>query len=372
MDKHLHIICLTVPYPVDYGGVFDLFYKLPALKQEGVKIHLHCFDYGRGQQKELNKYCESVHYYQRSQYSLFNQVPYIVASRKNEALFSNLLQDEHPILMEGIHCTALLNEPRFSNRKCFVRLHNVEFEYYRDLSTVTRSFFKKIYLKRESRLLKKYESSIANKAVFFSVTEKDATTYRNEFNCKNIVHLPLFLPKWNVDAKEGVGNYCLYQGDLSVAANSKMAEWLIRHIFSSTQISLKVAGKKPSSHLSKLVDKFDNVSLVADPSEEQMQELIRNAHINIIPSTSNTGIKLKLLNALFNGRHCLVNNTTVEGTGFESFCHIANTAEHMKDLVSQLYHQPFRADELQERSVILQQAFNNETNAKELVKLIWD
>lgn len=371
MDKHLHIICLTVPYPVDYGGVFDLFYKLPALQQQGIKIHLHCFDYGRGQQEELEKYCESVHYYHRSPYSLFNQVPYIVASRKNEALLSNLLRDEHPILMEGIHCTALLNDPRFSNRKCFVRLHNVEFEYYRDLSLVTGSFFKKLYLKRESRLLKKYENSIANKAAFFSVTGKDAATYRKEFNCKNIVHIPLFLPDWNVDAKEGVGSYCLYQGDLSVAANSKMAEWLIRNVFSSTQISLKIAGKKPSSYLHQLVDKFENVLLVADPSEEQMQQLISNAHINIIPSTSNTGIKLKLLNALFNGRHCLVNTATVEGTGFESLCHIANTSEHMKDLVSQLYHQPFRADELQERRVILQKAFNNEKNAKELMKLIW-
>jgi hypothetical protein len=50
MTRHLHIICLNVPFPVDYGGVFDLFYKLPALHDQGVKIHLHCFEYGRGEQ----------------------------------------------------------------------------------------------------------------------------------------------------------------------------------------------------------------------------------------------------------------------------------------------------------------------------------
>ena len=49
-EKHLHIVCLDVPYPVDYGGVFDLFYKIKALSEAGVKIHLHCFEYGRGQQ----------------------------------------------------------------------------------------------------------------------------------------------------------------------------------------------------------------------------------------------------------------------------------------------------------------------------------
>ena len=55
MDKHLHIISFTVPYPVNQGGVYDVFYKLQALQEQGVRIHLHCFDYGRGEQPELNQ-----------------------------------------------------------------------------------------------------------------------------------------------------------------------------------------------------------------------------------------------------------------------------------------------------------------------------
>ena len=97
MDKNLHIICLNVPYPADYGGVFDLYYKLPALQQQGVKIHLHCFEYGRGEQKALNQFCESVHYYQRmtgwKAFSLKN--PYIVSSRRDEDLFNRLLLSPH-------------------------------------------------------------------------------------------------------------------------------------------------------------------------------------------------------------------------------------------------------------------------------------
>ena len=58
MEKYLHIITLDVPYPPDYGGVYDLFYKLPALQQQGVKIHLHCFYKNRLPQRELEKYCE--------------------------------------------------------------------------------------------------------------------------------------------------------------------------------------------------------------------------------------------------------------------------------------------------------------------------
>ncbi len=147
LDKHLHIICFTVPYPVDYGGVYDLFYKLVALHQQHIKIHLHCFDYGRGPQAELNKYCENVHYYKRHTglRALSATYPYIVSSRKNEVLTQRLLADDYPILMEGVHCTHLLNDSRFANRHCFVRLHNVEHIYYYNLFRNSRSLIKKIY-----------------------------------------------------------------------------------------------------------------------------------------------------------------------------------------------------------------------------------
>ena len=63
--KRLHIVCHTVPWPADFGGVLDLFYKLKNLHEEGVKIILHCFLYNRKEQDELNKYCEKVYYYKR-------------------------------------------------------------------------------------------------------------------------------------------------------------------------------------------------------------------------------------------------------------------------------------------------------------------
>ena len=65
MIRAINIISFDVPYPANYGGVIDVFYKLKYFHQNGIKIHLHCFEYGRGEQIELNKYCESVTYYKR-------------------------------------------------------------------------------------------------------------------------------------------------------------------------------------------------------------------------------------------------------------------------------------------------------------------
>ncbi len=372
MNKHLHIICLNVPYPTDYGGVFDLFYKLLALQQQGIKIHLHCFQYGRPEQSVLNQYCESVDYFKRKTgiYGLSIKYPYIVSSRNNKLLLNKLNEDDYPILMEGVHCTYLLNDKRFQQRRCFVRLHNVEHIYYRHLYQNTTLLFKKAYFYRESKLLMQYEKKIAKKATFWSVTKKDAETYK-ELGYENIQFLPLFLPPWKIKTIEGNGSFCLYQGDLSVAENEKAATWLMNNVFNDIQIPFVVAGKNPSSRLNRLFYNKHTTCLIANPDENEMQDLISKAHINIIPSFNSTGIKLKLINALFNGRHCVVNKQTVEGTNLEKACHIATDANTFTSTINQLYAQPFSQDDLNIRHQLLDNMFNNEINAKQMVKWIW-
>ncbi len=372
MEKHLHIICLDVPYPVNYGGVFDLFYKLPALQKQGVKIHLHCFENGRAEQDELNKYCVSVDYYKRlkGHQGISTSLPYIVATRKNESLLENLLLDSYPIFMEGIHCTYLLNDERFEHRKCFVRQHNVEHVYYRQLYETTSSYTKKIYYWWESKLLYDYEKQIVKKATFWGVSHKDVTEYQ-KLGCDDIDFLPLFLPEWNVKGALGKGHFCLYHGNLSVDENEKAAIWLLEEVFANLEIPFVVAGKEPSRSLKVLAHRKPHTCLVENPSEKEMEDLISKAQIHVLPSFNATGIKLKLVNALFNGRHCLVNDAGVQGSGLEDACYIADTPEVMQSLISELYKKPFNLEDFEERQILLDDMFDNTTNAKQMVTWIW-
>ena len=372
MEKHLHIIAFTVPYPVDYGGVFDLFYKLEALQQQGVKIHLHCFDYGRGEQPELNKYCTEVIYYSRLQghEGISTQFPYIVASRKNETLFSNLLKDDYPIFMEGVHSTYLLNDSRFSHRRCFVRLHNIEHTYYKHLYHSTTLPIKKIYYWWESRQLLKYEKSITHKATFWGVTHADVEAFM-ALGCEDIDFLPLFLPAWQVNGEPGKGSFCLYHGNLGVAENERAAMWLLEHVFDTLKVPFVIAGKDPSAALHRQAYAQAHTCLVENPSEKEMQDLIRKAHVHVLPSFNATGIKLKVINALYNGRHCVVNEPAVKGSGLETACHIGTTPAELKRIVNALYLQPFSTEDLQMRHTLLDGMFNNANNAQQMVKWIW-
>ncbi|MEJ7625972.1 MAG: glycosyltransferase family 4 protein [Ferruginibacter sp.] len=373
MDKHLHIVTHEIPWPVRHGGYTDLYFKIVELHKKGIKIHLHCFrkDPNR-EEKELLKYCVSIHYYNRRTgfKGISLSLPYIVQSRKSDELEINLCKDRYPVLLEGVHCTALLYKGALIDRNVVVRLHNVEYKYYNQLARSEKNILKKIYYFNESRLLKKYEKYISQKCIFLSVSSKDAEVYQDEFKA-SITFVPVFHPYSEVSSLPGKGSFCLYHGNLSVSENEKAAEWLLREVFDGMSIPFVIAGKDPSASLTHLVESKANTCLVANPSQEEMHDLINKAQINIIPSFNDTGVKLKLLNALFNGRHSLLNLSAVNGSGLDKLCNLADRATQFKEKISKLYNESLTNQQTDERKIILSEIYDNEKNARLLISLIW-
>ncbi len=370
MNKHLHIVCLDVPLPADYGGAIDMFYKIKALHKAGIRIHLHYFSYRhKGNPNELNQFCESIHVYERATgwkgFSL--STPYIVSSRTNTQLIQELNNDDHPILLEGIHCAGILPFlKKAPNRKIMVRMHNEECDYYRRQAKTTSVLYKKVYYQYESRLLKRYEKKLPSHLIYACIN-KTETERLVQQGFKNSFFLPAFTSCCKVTGEEGMGSFCLYHGNLSVAENEKAATWLLRKVFPKLKIPLIIAGKNPSRRLDKLAHLCQHTCLVANPSHEEINDLIRKAHINILPSFSNTGIKLKLLHALFEGRHCLVNDAMVTGAGLETACHIGSNADAFASIISQLHYQPFTGEEILLRKKLLKDTYDNDRNAAKII-----
>ena len=141
----LHIISFDIPSPPNYGGVIDVFYKLRELHRAGAGIHLHCFEHERQRSAELNRYCLSVRYYLRRTGWKTNlgMTPYIVAGRISEELVTNLLQDQYPILFEGLHTCGILADPRLSGRLKIYRESNIEHHYYFHLFRAEKNLFRR-------------------------------------------------------------------------------------------------------------------------------------------------------------------------------------------------------------------------------------
>ncbi len=364
MDKHLHIITHDVPYPADFGGVVDIFYKIKWLHKVGVKIHLHCFIKNRPAQAALEKYCETITYYKRKGFLSFSlTVPYIVSSRSSKKLLENLQKDNHAILFEGVHTTYCISKNTFTNRPLFLRLFNVEHVYYEHLAKNASHFLKRAYYKNEAHLLKKYENNIANKVDIFTLSTQDSLMYSQLFDAKEISFLPAFLPYDTIKSEVGKGSYCLYHANLSVNENETAALWLMENVFNTLNIPLIIAGRHPSEKLKRIAKNYKHISLVEKPTDENMQLLIVHAQINILPSFNNTGVKLKLLNALYNGRHCLVNLAGVDGSGLNELCNIAETATDFQREIAFLFDKPFAETAMQRRGIALKKLYDNESNA---------
>jgi hypothetical protein len=371
MNKRLHIVCFDVPYPADHGGMFDLFYKIVALHKSGTEIILHCFEYGKGKQNELKKYCLQVHYYKRTTglrgFSL--SLPYIVSSRTSKELFKNLATDNLPILLEGTHTTYLVYKNLFPGRVILFRLHNIEQVYYHHLFESENNFFKKTYYRIESGLLKKYERKVLNNvSLVLPVSKKDTIKILEQQLSNKAEYLPVFLPFQEVKIVPGVGNYCLYQGNLAIAENAKAVKWLAQNV-DVTKYPLTVAGKNPSDALKQFLQKR-NITLVVNPSDEEMFDLVQNAQINIVLSFNHTGIKLKLLNALFHGRHCIANEAAIPDEGFKTYCSIFSSSEQLNEVIASLISKPFTEEEIENRRIFLLNHFNNEMTAGKLNALL--
>lgn len=369
-EKHLHIISFSIPYPANYGGVIDVFYKIKALHKNNIKIHLHCFKYDRDESAELEKYCYSVNYYYRKTgfYLEFSKKPYIVAGRKSDELLNNLLRNNYPILFEGLHSCYLMDNKLLKNRIKIYRESNIEHHYYYNLFKAEKNIFKKIFFLSESIKLRFYQKVLKNASSMYAVSKNDTEYLQKHFKNKNINYLPSFHANEKLDILPGKNNYALYNGKLSVAENYNAVIYLIKKVFNNTDIPLVVAGLEPPNHLIKLINKHKNIILISNPTDIEMFNLIKNAQINILITFQSTGLKLKLLNTLFKGRHCIVNDKMVIGTGLDKLCVIANTPEEMLNSLENYIDKEFLDKELEERQNVLSMQYSNEKNATKLLE----
>ncbi len=351
--------------------MIDCFHRIRSLSEEGVRVHLHAFEYGRPHSEELELLCSSVNYCQRdtSPKKHFSLLPYSVISRSSDQLLKDLLKDDYPILFDGIQTTILLDNPALAERTKVVRIHNIEPRYYLTLARHERNLFRKIYYMLEAAKLWRYESILSGADYLATISIVDHDHYNRRF--KNSVLIQSSHPYNNIKCTPGSGDFILYHADLSVNENASVAEYLISKVFSKLPYSCIIAGRKPPDKIVSDIQHNGNIKIISDPSAETMEELIRNAHINVIPTMAANGFKLKLLISLFSGRHCVVNSTTINGSGLYTLCHIADTEEKMVLKIKSLMEKPFTEEMIEERRKILAKNYDNKVNTERLMRLLF-
>ena len=371
---YLHLVSFDVPYPANYGGVIVVFHQIRALHAAGVKVILHCFQYGeRLPQPALEEYCQEVHYYARSRSAVYqlHWLPFIMRTRMSNALVQRLRQDNYPIFCEGLHTSALVWNPLLRDRQKLVRMHNVEWQYYRSLARLAPPLhiFKKLYHFIESVKLRHIEAKVLRYAEAIVTLSSHDNAYYRALKA-NTHYIAAFHANDTVESRPGRGGYVLFHGKLSVPDNERAAAWLIEAVFSKMNVPLVIAGMDPPAPLRALINRYSHIQLVENPDDRHMRALIAEAHINLLVSFQTAGIKLKLINALFQGRFCVVNETMVSGTGLDHLCSVCDSGAAICQTIVALMKIPFGPDQIEQRRATLEAEFSNQANARKLMALI--
>jgi hypothetical protein len=373
MHTHLHIIALNVPSPPNYGGVIDIYHKLPALHRLGIKIILHCFVYDRPPAAELEAFCEKVYYYPRRTGLAANLtlLPYNVYGRKHPLLIQRLLKDSHPILFEGLHSCYYLADPRLAGRLKLYREANIEHEYYRRLAAQCRKPLTRLFLLVEAWRFERYRHAIASADCTLAISQTDADSLRRQYPGRRIEFVPAFHAAEQLTSRPGRSNFILYHGKLSVFENEHAALYLIRHVFSHLEgHPCIIAGMNPSRQIHAAAAPYPHITVEANPSAERMEYLTREAQVHLLVTFQQTGLKLKLLNSLFAGRHIVANRPMLAGSGLETLCHIADTAEAMQSACLRLLSEPFTEAEITRRRTLLIPTYTPARQAEFILSLL--
>lgn len=365
--KELQIVSFNNPNPPDYGGAIDVYYKIKALSELGVDILLHSFYDDRKDILPLKPFCKQITLYKRKKgiFKYLSIVPYSVNTRISNHLIENLNASDAPVLFESIITTGVLLKQDFK-QKLAVRCHNIEHQYSRGLFKSERNLLKKIAFYIESLKLERYESILKKADVLFPLSYFEFNYFKKRFS-NDTLFLPVFQNGKTPKDISGFGKYALYHGDLSISDNIKSALFLVE-VFKELNVPLIIASSTNNRLLTGVVSKYENISFQLIRNEGYLNQLISGAHINTLYSFQRSGTKLKVFNALFNGRHCIVNENMVDDSNVLAICVVAETVIEYQDAVKRLFETEYK---LSSERVNALKIYDVELNAQKLVEAMF-
>jgi hypothetical protein len=236
------------------------------------------------------------------------------------------------------------------------------------LADAEPSMLKSTYFKLEAAKLKRHESILSKCNGLAAISETD------RFHFKQInSHCELIFPFHAFDTvtvPDGCGEFSLFHGALHVAENQRAALWLISEVAPYLGHPLVIAGKGITPTIRREASALSNVRLVESPSHEEMDNLIKSAQSHLLPAFAQAGMRLKLLHALFRGRHVIANSLMLNGTQLHPYCTLAETADDFIREARSSFQTALDEKSRAHRKSLENSVYSNAENAKRLAKMI--
>jgi len=379
MQRSLNIISGHIPCPSTLGDAQQTYWLLEALVAAGIEVHLFTYSsesdstINSTNHPQLSKICSSIKSYpiHKGHRNFSFSAPYATSKYLNTQLINDVKENNFPILIEGLGPCGLVLSKDLEHRKIWVRLLTYAPHYFRYLQERSITPLKKLFYQREAILSKRILKKINLRVNWIVTSDTAKKTLADSFLGGNIQILaPFNNSNSSISSKTGLGNYCLFQGNLSDAATHKTAGWLLTHVFHNLKVPFVITGNNPSPSLVALAHSQPHTCIVANPSSSERQDMIEKAQIIIQPSFIKGGADEALLEGIKKGRHCLTNAKLDTGV-FGGCYHQGTSANAFQEIIIQLYHHPFSEEEIETRRRLIATEKTNDMLAKECATIIW-
>ena len=343
---------LKPPYPKIDGGCVAIANLLELLCEEHTVYHFTLATYKHP--FELSKYPEKIKEEIQIEQALINTKikPFQVISHliKNQSYhvsrFYNKQVDEQLnkilkhnkfdlVIVESIFLLPYLKSIKKYGVKIFVRSHNVEYKIWKSLAQSSKNPLKKWYLNTLSRQLKKFEIEQLNLVDgILYISKNDQTTLESD-GVKTLS--TTFSLAIKIDAEEN--NYKIndlyFLGAMDWLPNLEALDWFIKEVLSkksSIEFKLNIAGRKLNCNT------FNHENIICHGEVEDATQFIKKHGICVIPIISGSGIKIKLLESMAQGKPIICTRFSAAGIDAKNGEHLlfADTPEEFRKAVTRL------------------------------------
>lgn len=333
----------TVPYPPNSGVLLRGYNVIRQLHRHN-KIYLLAFSHPdvlkteelmKESLRELGRFCELVEYFplrpKKSTLhkyltifeSIFSRVPFSVHAYKSFLYRNRIDEIVRAEKIDLIHFDTIALAQFFYNARKLpqaVTHHNIESSVMERRALVEKNWFLKSYLSIQAKKIKRYEISECRKFnCNIVVSDDDAEELKqlspgiNTVTIANGSDTSFFLP----NSSKEKPNCIIHVGRLR-AANLDSLNYFLSAVWplikeKNKDVHLKIVGGEVPGYVNELAQKEDNISVTG--FVEDIRPQINEASVVVVPLRFGGGTKLKVLNAMSQGKAIVTTSIGSEGIG---------------------------------------------------------
>ena len=347
MKKELLFITSQLPYPPVKGGVstsWNLIKYLSQHFQTGMITILKWDD-----PDHEHEFLSKVNLIEYFSFELnIERTPQTVIKSYLKNVPINLVRNYHPQLAEKIHQWVDEYEyvlvdhyemfqyiPDHVKAKTIMHEHNAEYIMWQRYSEVSNHPLKKLVTALESKRIKKMEEQFCNRAdmVLANPNDKEVLSQLVNGSARIEEIVPCgedFMLDWPDLQWENTEESLLYIGALTWEANADGLIWFINEGWKKLKtvrpaVKLYIVGKDPDARLIEL--SRQNPDIILTGFVENLEDYYSKCRIFITPLRFGSGVKLKVINAMFRGLPVVTTPIGSEGLPAENGNHLYHTQE---------------------------------------------